>query len=80
MSRRSNHPAAQSRALTRLTHEFRERFHELYAEEKANPHHSRIQSRAKTRLSLEFPQRYRELYLQEVTAPIRAATRSGATR
>lgn len=56
---------ALSAAVTRLTHEFWDRYTELYAEEREAGTAKRPQSRAKTRLSHEQPTRYRELYVEE---------------
>ncbi|GEM_PF-4653135 len=58
-------PRAQTAALTRLTHEFRDRYAEIYEEEKALGAVWRPQSRARTRLGREHPERYRQLYVEE---------------
>jgi hypothetical protein len=58
-------PRAATAALTRLTHEFWDRYRELLEEERAAGTARRPQSRARTRLSHEQPGRYRQLYDEE---------------
>ena len=58
-------PRAQNAALTRLTHEFWNRYRELLDEEYEFRTAVRPQSRARTRLSQEHRERYRQLYAEE---------------
>jgi hypothetical protein len=58
-------PRAATAALTRLTHEFWDRYRELIEEERAAGTAKRPQTRARTRLSHEQPRRYQQLYHEE---------------
>jgi hypothetical protein len=58
-------PRAATAALTRLTHEFWDRYRELIEEENAARTAKRPQSRARTRLSHEQRKRYQKLYHEE---------------
>lgn len=58
-------PRAQTAALTRLTHEFRDHYSRIYQEERALGAVRRPQSKARARLGREHPERYRQLYIEE---------------
>jgi hypothetical protein len=58
-------PRAATAALTRLTHEFWDRYRQLVEEENAAGTARRPQTRARTRLNHEQRKRYQQLYHEE---------------